>query len=136
MKAAIILLSFLLQAAPAEVVVREGESLQAVAERSLGDARGASELKALNGLTSDAVSAGTTLKLPGPDRSLALSALVAARNALEQADAKAARREEAAAKLKEAEGHFQVANYKEAARSADDSARCDEASAASGPDER
>ncbi len=119
MKAAIVLLSFLLQATPAEVVVREGESLQAVAERSLGDARGASELKALNGLTSDAVSAGTTLKLPGPDRSLALSALVAARNALQQADPKAARREEAAAKLKEAEGHFQAARYKEAAQAAD-----------------
>jgi LysM repeat protein len=119
MKAAIVLLSFLLQATPIEVVVREGESLPAVAARSLGDARGASELKALNGLTSDSVPAGTTLKLPGPDRSLALSALVAARNAVAQADSKAARREEAAAKLKEAEDHFQSANYKEAARAAD-----------------
>jgi hypothetical protein len=53
------------------------------------------------------------------DRSLAQNALETARNAVKHADAKAARREEAAAKLKEAEAHFQSARYEEAARAAD-----------------
>jgi hypothetical protein len=103
-----------------EVVVNERESLTQVAERTLGDPKGASELKALNGLTSDAVPAGTTLKLPPEaDRSRAMSALAAARNAVAQADRNAARREEASAKLKEAEAHFQSADYLSAAKAAD-----------------
>lgn len=103
-----------------QVVVNERESLAQVAERTLGDPNGASELKALNGLTSDAVPAGTTLKLPAEaDRSRALSALAAARNAVAQADRNAARREEASAKLKEAEAHFQSADYLNAAKAAD-----------------
>lgn len=119
MMSAIVLLSLLLGAPPSEVVVRETEQLSQVAERTLGDARGASELKALNGLSSDTVKAGTTLKLPGPDRTRALSALAAARNAVAQADHKAARRQEAADKLKEAEASFQAAHYEEAAQAAD-----------------
>lgn len=119
MKGAILLLTVLLGAPPSEWVVREAEPLDKVAHRALGDARAASELKALNGLKSDTVPAGTTLKLPGPDRSLALSALVAARNAVAQADRSIERREEAAAKLREAEASFQTANYADAARAAD-----------------
>jgi len=53
------------------------------------------------------------------DRARAQSVLETARNAVKQADAKAARREEAAAKLKEAEAHFQSARYEEAAQAAD-----------------
>jgi hypothetical protein len=111
-----------LAATPAEreVVVNERESLSQVAERVLGDPKGASELKALNGLTSDAVPAGTTLKLPpAEDRNRALSALAAARTAVAQADRNAARREEASAKLREAETHFQAADYVSAAKTAD-----------------
>ncbi|XXF76397.1 LysM peptidoglycan-binding domain-containing protein [Myxococcaceae bacterium GXIMD 01537] len=120
MNGALILLSTLgLLAAPAEVLVPVAEPLARVAERTLGDARGASELKALNGLLSDTVPAGTTLKLPGPDRALALSALETARNAVAQAERAGKRPQEAAAKLKEAEGYFLSAHYAEAARAAD-----------------
>ncbi|MCY1080786.1 LysM peptidoglycan-binding domain-containing protein [Archangium lansingense] len=112
------LLLALLMLAPTEVVVRDGESLAQVAQRTLGDRGGASELKALNGLKDDAVAPGTKLKLPGPDREHAQRSLTTARNALAQAD-KAARREEAAAKLKEAESYFQGARYEDAAQAAD-----------------
>ncbi|WNG34793.1 LysM peptidoglycan-binding domain-containing protein [Archangium violaceum] len=113
------LLLALLTLAPTEVVVRDGESLAQVAQRALGDRGGASELKALNGLKDDTVAPGTKLKLPGADRSRAQSVLETARNAVKHADAKMARREEAAAKLKEAETHFQNARYQDAAKAAD-----------------
>ncbi|MBN1205498.1 MAG: LysM peptidoglycan-binding domain-containing protein [Myxococcaceae bacterium] len=107
---------------PAEqqVVVTRPESLAEVAQRTLGDPKGASELKALNGLQSDAVPAGTTLKLPPvAERNKALSAMALARNAVAQADRNEARREEASAKLQEAEAQFQAADYMAAARTAD-----------------
>ncbi|QRK04250.1 LysM peptidoglycan-binding domain-containing protein [Archangium violaceum] len=113
------LLLALLTLAPTEVVVRDGESLAQVAQRALGDRGGASELKALNGLKDDAVAPGTKLKLPGADRARAQSVLETARNAVKHADARMARREEAAAKLKEAETHFQSARYQDAAKAAD-----------------
>jgi hypothetical protein len=113
------LLLALLVLTPTEVVVREGESLAQVAQRTLGDTSGASELKALNGLKEEAVPPGTKLKLPGPDRERAQRSLAAARNAVDQADSRAQQREEAAAKLKEAEGFFQGARYDEAAQAAD-----------------
>jgi LysM repeat protein len=113
------LLLAMLALAPAEVVVRDGESLAQVAQRTLGDRGSASELKALNGLKDDAVAPGTKLKLPGPDRARAQSALDTARSAVKHADAKVARREEAVAKLKEAETHFQHARYEDAAQTAD-----------------
>ncbi|HVG59360.1 MAG TPA: LysM peptidoglycan-binding domain-containing protein [Hyalangium sp.] len=121
MRSALFLLAWL-AATPAEreVVVKERESLAQVAERTLGDPKGASELKALNRLTSDAVPAGTTLKLPSlEDRSRVKSALEAARNAVAQADRNAARREEASAKLREAEAQFQSAEYMAAAKTID-----------------
>jgi LysM repeat protein len=114
-----LLLAVLMMAPGTEVVVRDGESLAQVAQRALGDRSGASELKALNGLKDDAVAPGTKLKLPGADRVRAQSVLETARNAVKQADAKAARREEAVAKLKEAEAHFQSARYEDAAQAAD-----------------
>ena len=113
------LLLALLMLAPTEAVVRDGESLAEVAQRTLGDRGGASELKALNGLKDNAVAPGTKLKLPGPNRELAQRVLTTARNALAAADTQAARREEAAAKLKEAEAYFQGARYDEAAQAAD-----------------
>ncbi|WP_375766977.1 LysM peptidoglycan-binding domain-containing protein [Archangium gephyra] len=113
------LLLALLMLAPTEVVVRDGESLAQVAQRTLGDRGGASELKALNGLKDDAVAPGTKLKLPGPNREHAQRSLTTARNALAAADTQAARREEAAAKLKEAEAYFQGARYDDAAQAAD-----------------
>jgi LysM domain len=121
MRSALFLLAWL-AAAPAEreTVVKERESLAQVAERTLGDPKGASELKALNGITSDTVPAGTTLKLPPlEERSRVKSALEAARNAVAQADRNAARREEASAKLKEAEAQFQSADYVAAAKTID-----------------
>lgn len=121
MRSALFLVAWL-TATPAEreVVVKEHESLAQVAERTLGDPKGASELKALNGLASDAVPAGTTLKVPSlEDRSRVKSALEAARNAVAQADRNAARREEASAKLREAEAQFQAAEYMAAAKTID-----------------
>jgi LysM repeat protein len=103
-----------------EVVVNEQESLADIARRTLGDPKGASELKALNGLTSDAVPAGTRLKLPPvEERKKAESSLQLARNAVAQADRKAERREEALAKLQEAEAQFQAADYVSAGKTAD-----------------
>lgn len=118
MKGAIILLGLLLAPPPTEWVVRETEPLAKVAERALGDARAASELKALNGLKSDTVPAGTTLKLPGQDRTRALKALASARTAVAKANRTVERREEADAKLKEAEASFQAARYEDAALAA------------------
>ncbi|MGZ3459006.1 MAG: LysM peptidoglycan-binding domain-containing protein [Archangium sp.] len=114
-----LLIALLMLAPSSEVVVREGESLAQVAERTLGDRGGASELKALNGLKDDTLAPGMKLKLPGSDRARAQSVLETARNAVKHADAKAARREEAVAKLKEAEAHFQNARYEAAAQTAD-----------------
>jgi LysM repeat protein len=114
------LLLALLTLAPTEVVVREGESLAQVAQRTLGGPSGASELKALNGLKDDAVAPGTKLKLPGADRERAQNALEAARKTVKQVDAKATGLEAAVAKLKEAEVHFQNARYAEAAQAADE----------------
>jgi LysM repeat protein len=105
--------------ATAVVVVQPGETLEQIAQRALGDARGAAELKSLNGLTADSVPAGTSLKLPGPERARALSALLAARNALSQSDPSATGHGEASASFDKAEQLFQAAKYDEAAAAAD-----------------
>ena len=105
--------------ASAAVVVQPGETLEQIAQRSLGDARAAAELKALNGLTGDTLPAGATLRLPGPERARAQSALMAARNALDQSDLQADGRAEAAASLGRAEQLFQSAKYEESAAAAD-----------------
>jgi hypothetical protein len=109
----------LIAGGPAETVVQDGESLAQVARRTLGDERAAAELKALNALITDRVAAGTTLKLPGADRALALSALSAARTAVDQAGPDARNRPDAAAKLELAESLFRAARYGEAAKAAD-----------------
>jgi len=114
------LLMALLSLAPGEVEVRAGESLDQVAERTLGHRGGASELKALNKLQGDTLVPGTKLKLPGPDRERAQMALESARSSVAQSDPKSPQHEEALAKLKEAEAHFQSARYAEAAQTADD----------------
>ncbi|EPX62881.1 hypothetical protein D187_006291 [Cystobacter fuscus DSM 2262] len=114
------LLMALLSLAPGEVEVRAGESLDQVAERTLGHRDGASELKALNKLQGDTLVPGTKLKLPGADREKAQMALESARNSVAQADPKSPQHDEALAKLKEAESHFHSARYVEAAQTADD----------------
>ncbi|WNG19820.1 LysM peptidoglycan-binding domain-containing protein [Cystobacter fuscus] len=114
------LLMALLSLAPGEVEVRAGESLDQVAERALGDRDRASELKALNKLQGDTLVPGMKLKLPGADRDKAQMALESARNSVAQSDPKSPQHEEALAKLKEAESHFQSARYAEAAQTADD----------------
>ncbi|MBJ6764802.1 peptidoglycan-binding protein LysM [Myxococcaceae bacterium JPH2] len=120
MKAALLLTAWL-GAAPAPtstVVVREHETLDEVAARAL-DGGSASELKALNQLTSDSVPAGTPLKVPGADRQTALKALEISRTAV-QGTQDEARRSQAEARLKDAEAHFQRARYSEAIRMADE----------------
>jgi hypothetical protein len=100
-------------------VVGRGETLAQVAKRAVGDEGAAAELRALNGLNTDAVAPGSSLRLPGPERARALNALVAARNAVSQAGGGATQRDEASASLKEAEQLFLSAKYAEAARAAD-----------------
>src|SRR5262249_49352895 len=109
----------LLAASAAAVVVQPGETLEQIAERMLGDGKAAGELKAFNGLTEDRVAPGTRLRLPGPERARALSALAAARTGLSQRDAEGAGRAEALASLKNAEQLFRAARYDESASEAD-----------------
>nr|WP_228530926.1 MULTISPECIES: LysM peptidoglycan-binding domain-containing protein [Myxococcaceae] len=105
---------------PTSATLAAGETLEQLAERTLGDRRAAAELRALNGLAPDAKpAAGQSLRLPGPERGLALGALAAARNALAQTPPEAQKRQEAAAALAEAEAHLQAARYARAAQSAD-----------------
>jgi hypothetical protein len=112
------LTALLLAAAPDATVVQRGEDLPAVAKRALGDAAAAPELRALNALESDRPEPGTVIKLPGPDRDLAVRALAAARNAVQQAS-KASNAPEARAQLEQAESLFQAARYRESAKAAD-----------------
>ncbi len=121
-----------LAASPTQVVVQPGESLAQVAKRSLGDERAATELKALNGLSRNEIQAGTTLRLPGPERTRALSAVAAARNAALQARSSAQKQEEVSASLNRAEELIQVARYKEAAAAADNAWRLVSAAAPEG----
>jgi LysM repeat protein len=108
-----------LTASAAVVVVEPGETLEQIAQRMLGDAKGAEELKMLNGLTDDSVPAGTTLKLPGPERARALSALLAARNAVAQSGPRS-NGSKASESLSKAERLFQAAKYAESAAAADE----------------
>ncbi|HYR56377.1 MAG TPA: LysM peptidoglycan-binding domain-containing protein [Myxococcaceae bacterium] len=108
-----------LTASAAVVVVQPGETLEQIAQRTLGDAKAAEELKALNGLSDDSVPAGTTLKLPGPERAHALSALVAARNAVAQSGSRA-NGSKASESLSKAERLFQAAKYAASAAAADE----------------
>ena len=105
--------------AAAVVVVQPGETLEQIARRTLGDAKAAEELKALNGLTEDSVPEGTTLKLPGPERAHALSALVAARNAVAQSGSRA-NGSKASESLSKAERLFRAAKYAASAAAADE----------------
>lgn len=116
--------------APAQVTVQPGESLAQVARRTLGDASAAGELAAFNGLASPEVKPGTTIRIPGRERELALSALHAARNAVSHAGANsgaasaanagsAAANPEATRKLAHAEELFAHARYQDAAKAAD-----------------
>ncbi len=108
-----------LTASAAVVVVQPGETLEQIAQRTLGDAKAAEELKALNGLSDDSVPAGTTLKLPGPERAHALSALVAARNAVAQSGSRA-NGSKASESLSKAERLFRAAKYAASAAAADE----------------
>lgn len=118
MKAALLLSALLGAAAAREVVVQPKETLADVARRTLGSADAASELKAINHLSSDSVPAGTQLLLPGPERDLALSAIASAKSAVHQAKPGAAR-SEASGRLEDAEKLLSTAHYAEAAGQAD-----------------
>ncbi|WP_163786824.1 LysM peptidoglycan-binding domain-containing protein, partial [Myxococcus vastator] len=117
MKAALLLLTWLGTTPPGTVVVGPNESLRQVAQRTLGDARAVHELRALNGLTSDDVAAGTRLKVPGHERVLAQKALETART-LVASSKDASVPPEASARLKDAEGHFRAARYTQASAEA------------------
>lgn len=106
--------------ARAVVVVAEGETLEAVALRSLGDEKAASELRAINRLAEDAtLVAGARITLPGKDRGLAASALSAAAKAVSQASDEA-KKAQATARLAEAERLFAEARYADSAVAADE----------------
>src|SRR5690606_24478159 len=89
-------------------------------QRTVGDPRAVSELRALNELPEDARSAppGTRLKVPGPERGHARSALNAAWATVRNSDAKGAK-VSAEATLQEAETLFAHARYDEASQLAD-----------------
>lgn len=116
---ALVMALAVLASSPSEqVLVQPGETLAQVAKRALGDEKAAGELAALNALTG-APAAGTHLKLPGPDRALALSALGVATQAVRQTSPGSVHQKEAIAKLEEARGHFSKARYAEASKAAD-----------------
>ncbi|MCE9666285.1 peptidoglycan-binding protein LysM [Myxococcus stipitatus] len=118
MRTALLLVAWLgLAPSQESTVVGANESLREVAERVLGDAAAAAELRALNNLSSDSVAAGTRLRLPGQERVLALKALETARTLMAQARDDTGLRE-AAARLKVAEEHFRAARYTQASAAA------------------
>lgn len=118
--ATLVTLVLVAAAPPPQVEVQRGDTLEALAERALGDRHAAGELAALNGLAPGArPTPGARLTLPGPERTHALAALAAARSALAQADVGKAHVVEARARLKDAEGHLARAHYREAAQAAD-----------------
>ncbi len=117
MRALACLSLLLLLADSPTTVVRPGETLADVAKRTLGDEKAAEELKALNGLPSEQVAAGATLKLPGEDRDKALNAIAAARSAVIHSTAP--RQKEASEKLRQAEALFAMARYADANQEAD-----------------
>jgi hypothetical protein len=118
---AFIFLCAALAAAPADstVIVQKGESISQVAKRALGDEAAAEELRALNGLSSTAVAEGTVLKVPGPERQIALSALSAARRAIEGSSVKGEKRAQALSRWERAQQLFNKAEYKKSAVEAD-----------------
>jgi hypothetical protein len=115
--AALLVLAWLGLTGQDTAVVGPNETLRHVAERTLGDASAAEELRALNGLTSDTVAEGTRVKVPGQERALAHKALETARTLVAQAK-DAGPRPQAEARLKEAEAHFRAARYAQASESA------------------
>ncbi|MBZ4400441.1 peptidoglycan-binding protein LysM [Myxococcus sp. MISCRS1] len=117
MRTTLLLFAWLCAAPPDTTVVGPQESLRDVAERALGDASATAELRALNALSSDAVSPGTRLKLPGQERALALKALETARTLVARARS-AGGPAEAETRLKEAEVHFRTARYAQASEAA------------------
>jgi hypothetical protein len=72
-------------------LVKEGETLAAIAKQQLGDEGAAAELAAFNSLAVDAaLRAGDPVVLPGPERAQAVTAIEQARLAMQKAaDAKA-----------------------------------------------
>lgn len=110
-------LAFVLSAAD-PAVVQPGESLDAFAQRVVGDPAATTELRALNPGVADSPPAGARLKLPGPERALALSALSSARHAVDQS-APGHEREKATTQLTHARALFAQARYAEAANAAD-----------------
>lgn len=103
-----------------ETVVARGETLRQVAERTVGDVRAVSELQSLNALPAStrSVPEGTRLRIPGPERGHARSALNAAWATVRNSEAKRARAS-AEETLQEAERHFSMAHYDEASQLAD-----------------
>lgn len=112
-----LVLAVLLQVAD-PAVVRPGETLAQLAQRLIGDPAAAGELRALNPGVKEAPAAGTHLKIPGPERSLAVSALSAAQHAVDQSGP-GAERDKAAGQLARARTLFSQARYPEAANAAD-----------------
>lgn len=67
-------------------LVKEGETLAAIAKQHLGDEAAAAELAAFNSLAADAaLKAGDPVVLPGPERAQAVNAIEQARLAMQKA---------------------------------------------------
>lgn len=130
--ASLLVLAWLGLTAQDTAVVGPNETLRQVAERTMGDASAAEELRALNGLSSDTVAEGTRVKVPGQDRVLAHKALETARTLVAQAK-DAGARPQAEARLKEAEAHFRAARYAQSSEAANAAGRLVAASASPQP---
>lgn len=109
-----LLLPWLALLPPDTAVVGPNETLRQVAERTVGDPDASEEIKALNGLSSDTVTPGTRLVVPGNDRGLARKALETARTLVGDAGTSP----EADARLREAEAHFRAGRYAQASEAA------------------
>ncbi len=110
-----------------EIVLAEGQSLEAVARQVFDDPTAAGEIRALNGWAADVLpKPGTKVRLPGPERNQALTALKAAAQAIAQAKKDQAPKHAAAifatarARLESAEQARRMARYRECRRLADE----------------
>lgn len=119
---AIVPLLVLLAAPPKTVTVAKGESLEQIASRVLGDEEAASELAALNGLSAGATpKTGARLKLPGPEREVALGRIRKTQSLMRDANSEAGRKA-AQAQLERAYVALHAARYREAGALAESAA--------------
>lgn len=119
---ALIVLPGLAAAFEPTVVVQPGESLDQVARRSLGDSAAADELRVLNRLLPDAaVKPGDALRVPGPEREEARTAVAAAESAVARSPVDVKIRQRAIEALARARAAMRGARYGESVAAARES---------------